>query len=899
MKRLVTLSIIAVAALVVAAPIATAANTAVGSAHTSDTDFAAGTLTNMTVDGSGDAAVVALDSTITEQTYSSPGTASLTTTADADVARLEVWGAGGGDRGVTSGGIGGYAAGELTLSGSQTLSATVGGAGASVASDQASGGAGGSNGGAAGGDGEFDGGAGGGGATDIRTGGTALGDRIIVAGGGGGAGALSTAGGDGGGTSGAAGADGQGGDGGGGGTQSAGGAGGGGCDGGSAGSLSTGGAGGGAGSCDKGGGGGGGGYYGGGGGAAGGGFNGGGGGGGSGYLDASLTDTTHTTGGGNAGDGQARITTYDYDRAGTYVSDAHDVSDATTGWTNISALTNAEAIVTWEAYDGSSWVDVTTATYTTAGNKTQSLAAGYDQYRVNVTFSSVGYSGEPVAELSDEGVLFENHDPQFDDASAEPSGGAALASPSQTLSVNLTDREFSTAQGDSVTVRFYTRGPSDATFTQAGTDILTSNGTATYSATFSDGGEWDWYADATDDYGGTDRTDSDAGLSGDQNYSFKTPSEITIREETPAHGLITGSDAQVKIFEDVGEDPVIINRSDTNGDGSISLDGLPTDSRLVVRADAPNHEPRTVVLDGLYEQSTIFLLDSNAAPPPVEIKFRLSDRTGVFSGDGTQIIVSRAINESLYGSSGGFEFRRVVGSDVGAQAGYTTSLQEDTRYRIRVRSESGDVRQLGSFQPENAELVTLEITKIDTELGLDDSPVVSYNVSRVNNSGTEFISVAYNDSQRNTSKLYVTIYERGNESNVALANTSFDGPLGEASVSEQLTAAERDTDWVVKIVGKRSPGDDVSARIPLSNQKDIIPALPGWLRAISSIGVIWITAGLFSQINGDVGALVVAGMGGMFWFVGFVPDGLGVGVVILAMVTAGLIYINDRRDGGL
>jgi len=91
---------------------------------------------------------------------------------------VEAWGAAGGDSavGVGSGGLGGYATGELTVTPGDTLYIYVGGQG----DDH---GTGGFNGGGNGGRKDS---AGGGGATDIRTS-TSLSDRIIVAAGGGGA----------------------------------------------------------------------------------------------------------------------------------------------------------------------------------------------------------------------------------------------------------------------------------------------------------------------------------------------------------------------------------------------------------------------------------------------------------------------------------------------------------------------------------------------------------------------------------------------------------------------------------------------------------------------------------------------------------------------------------------
>jgi hypothetical protein len=205
---------------------------------------------------------------------------------------------------------GGRVVTTLTVTPGTTINIYVGGSGA-----LGSGASGGWNGGGAAGTGSqgFNPPGSGGGASDIRIGGVALNNRILVAGGGGGRGDwYGGAGGAGGGTTGANGVSCYlGGGGGGGGTPSAGGIGGlgyGGCSDGFAGASGNGGDGG---SCAHSGGGGGGGYYGGGG---GGGDNvvinddGGGGGGGSNYTDPALTTGTVHTQGYNAGNGQVTIT---------------------------------------------------------------------------------------------------------------------------------------------------------------------------------------------------------------------------------------------------------------------------------------------------------------------------------------------------------------------------------------------------------------------------------------------------------------------------------------------------------------------------------------------------------------------------------------------------------------
>jgi trimeric autotransporter adhesin len=96
--------------------------------------------------------------------------------------QLEVWGAQGGGTTGVEGGKGGYTKGEVHLTAGQTVYIYVGGSGTSRTG-------GGFNGGAEGGVGRnSNDGLKGGGATDLRIGGTALSNRVIVAGGGGGAG---------------------------------------------------------------------------------------------------------------------------------------------------------------------------------------------------------------------------------------------------------------------------------------------------------------------------------------------------------------------------------------------------------------------------------------------------------------------------------------------------------------------------------------------------------------------------------------------------------------------------------------------------------------------------------------------------------------------------------------
>lgn len=119
------------------------------------------------------------------------GAQSWTVPADVRQATFDVFGAQDGNRGpLFAGGNGGRAVGTIAVTPGEALTIMVGGRGvdASSATCGLSDGEGGFNGGGDGGDaGSGCSGAGGGGASDVRRGGSALANRVVVAGGGGGA----------------------------------------------------------------------------------------------------------------------------------------------------------------------------------------------------------------------------------------------------------------------------------------------------------------------------------------------------------------------------------------------------------------------------------------------------------------------------------------------------------------------------------------------------------------------------------------------------------------------------------------------------------------------------------------------------------------------------------------
>lgn len=571
---------------------------------------------------------------------------------------------------------------------------------------------------------------------------------------------------------------------------------------------------------------------------------------------------------------------------GEYISANHTVEDSEQGFVNMTEVTNATVTVTWETNDSSGWSTLNeTSGITTAANHTFTWSVeSNDTVRVNVTVFNESGNGEPAFTMADEGVQFTAAEQTVNNSSASPTGGLSTTEP--TLSIDINDSDFPLAQGDNVTVEFFVDGSSE------GTDTLTANGTAQRQVGPLTGGDHNWSVTATDDYGHS--VDS-------QTFDISVPGNLTIRNETSPYGIVTGCNATVRFFEDVDNNPTIVERTDSDGDGNISLVGLPVDGEFTVSMKCNGYHNRTIIIEDIFAQQSAFMLSEDR--PSVENRFTVEDRTGDFSPDVTEIIIQKAINRSKYGGSpDGFSWTNIAGDDLGASQEFVVDLEEGDRYRIKVQNNGGDQRILGAHNADLTATFNLVIGTIILDPIGTDQP--AWEAERTNETGEPVrVTFEYNDSVQNTTKIWLHIYEFNNESNELLANTSFTpsgtGNFGTFTNTEDVPAAENETTWVVDFLAERESEDNIDARIIVGPQRDLLPELPGWLLSIIYVGTILIVAGLFSQLNADVGALAVAGVGAVMFFAGIAPDGVGSGVMLLALMVAGVMFLNGRRGGGL
>lgn len=465
------------------------------------------------------------------------------------------------------------------------------------------------------------------------------------------------------------------------------------------------------------------------------------------------------------------------------------------------------------------------------------------------------------------------------DVRLETNGGAApvLSNPTPegrtdgfptSIEINVSDDDF---VSDEVTVDFDVDGNDE------GSEARTSDGVASTSFTA-----------GMDEYSVTATATDITGQTTTETWTFETPQNLTIREAQSPNSIIDDRRINATFFRD-GE---ITEKSTTNG--NISMDGLPIRDNIVVTLSAESgtdpsdyFDNENLVLD-FTEQQDAYLLDAAASSQTV--RFTLTDRTGgQFENNKPTVGVQKPLDHG--GNLSGTEYRTIYADRFGPQ-GATAELEDGERYRIVVRNDDNDERVLGSYEADASETVELEVGQIG--VGPQTSGTdVSHNVTFDDSGANTYIRVRYNDTADDTERVHLRIYEFNNESNVLVQNQSFRGDYGTFSFNEQLSADEDNKTWAVEIRGERG-GDNYAITEPVGDGATILPGIPERLKILISIGSIILVAGLFSQINGHFGGLAVAGLGGIFYFVGFLPDGVDIGIVVLAMIAAGLIFVRER-----
>lgn len=357
---------------------------------------------------------------------------------------------------------------------------------------------------------------------------------------------------------------------------------------------------------------------------------------------------------------------------------------------------------------------------------------------------------------------------------------------------------------------------------------------------------------------------------------------LFIREETEPHELVTGSNATVTFYEVDDEDgPTIVQRSDDDDDGEIPMTGLPVTEQFAVRVTAPDHYNRTVLIDDLAQQETVFLLNQTETADTID--FSIEDVTGQFTTEESEIVVQRAINKSHY-DTGGLTWLAIAGDRTGAANQLSVDLQTGVRYRLRVSDGDGDVRIVGGYTTAGDDAVTLRPAA--PGINVTDIDTYEWNATHQNTSAGDQIVFEFADPDDATTDMTVQIYEQGNKSN-AFTNQTVSGPLGYVKLTQSLTEEQAEKNWVVEWDATRNDGTISDKAFVSQSTIEQITALVPWVRHAIAALVIILVAGLFSVVNAETGAVATTFVGGGFLYVGWLPVEAAGAVAVALFVVLG------------
>jgi hypothetical protein len=497
----------------------------------------------------------------------------------------------------------------------------------------------------------------------------------------------------------------------------------------------------------------------------------------------------------------------------------------------------------------------TTTTATSAGTETVTVGPFADGSHSWYVVATDQYGQSTT--LSTQSFTIDHYDPEFSNLS--PTGD--LNSKPSTIDFDVNDADFGGVDGDSITVT------TDLDGTQIDQQTINSNASLSVSIPSSGltGGQHTYELTATDDYGQTVTTQA----------SYTVPETFFVRNERN-HSELIAADGSITFFT---EDQVFERSA---SDGKINMTGLPVNEEFIVEVDPTdgNFTQRTIFIPNIYQQESAYVLNTSAVNT-VDSRFILNDPTGNYDSQ-TLLQIKRPINVT-----GSTSYQTIVADEFGTE-GVTATLEQNIRYELRVMSDS-DAQSVGPYRADTSETVEVEPGAPNVNLSTNERGWAAN--AYLDNRTLEW---AYADADSETDELTVYIHERGNPSNLLRPNKTY-YDLGTASEVVSLTANESEKEWAVKFVVDRN-GNDYTKRVLVSNQRDLTPddLANGW-QLIIGVGSLLMLAGAFSVLNASIGAIVVSVVGGVMFFIGFLPGATSALAVVIALFVSVVGHVYTRN----
>jgi hypothetical protein len=550
--------------------------------------------------------------------------------------------------------------------------------------------------------------------------------------------------------------------------------------------------------------------------------------------------------------------------------------EASTGGTVDLEMLNTDATVTWEGSTdgGSTWQTLSQASYSTGGTQSQSWGEfSGDRVRVRVEFETT--DPDHYARLLSEEIEYPVVAPEIDDATATPDSTQTVSTAPVELSIDISDADLGTPQGDELTANWYIDGQ------QRTTTTITSSGEATADIQNLDAGVHTWSVEVTDQQGHTLTSDT---------FQVAVPGELEVYNEAKPNQIVDNTTLRVRVFD--GTSDTVVEREVT--DGTVDFSGLPATGRFIVTVDGDENKfnYRRIVVSSLFDQQEIYLLPTDATS--ADITFQLDDATGAFPSEETRLFIERPINKDFDGDgTNETQYQVISGDNFGAAQDFPTTLETGERYRLRIENNDGDVRVLGSYTATGDAAEVLEIGSVIISGEADDGATAT---ARIIGEGSDrSVRVIYDDAENRTESLQIAIHRQGNESATLIEPETIDGMNSFVGTYPIPVDAPEDVAYEVDVEAGRGEATYATTKyvgelpelIGRFNIDPAIAGLIGWV-AITSLG------GLVVIYNARLGAVMMVVTAGFTTVVGATQ------IPTAALALAGsvaVVFLVAGRDG--
>jgi hypothetical protein len=483
----------------------------------------------------------------------------------------------------------------------------------------------------------------------------------------------------------------------------------------------------------------------------------------------------------------------------------------------------------------------------------------------------------PVPSVDSEETLVISQTPSawnIDGSSATPNN-AVVKDGNVTLSVDITELD-----GDVVNATFKNYDSKKV----LGSDTVDGSGTKTANITteLAPGKSLRWFVEATDNNGAAETSSV---------FSVQTTGIVTLRDRSTNEPLDNTS-ATVEFINNEG---VVSDVSLNDASYQVfmrNVNPVPQ-GEIDISANATGYLRQTLSRPNVGSNVTFYLSESGGQfDGGLDVNFELRDYTGGFDPKDTTLDIQALVNVTNETGSNNTttEYRTIDSGKFGAANNFGTNvIQSGETYLLTIRN-GNRTRELGEFSTTSSGLFTLEVTAREYEFDGDrpwtfDAKLVDENATINNQTYGGFIQFNYADKLNNTS--YIDIQVSEYPEGPTIFNRRSDDTYGKYSVIVPLTDNQTDRQWQLQFDAQRVRAngtiETVAGERILGDSANLGEEIPDWIKQAASLVALIMLAGLFSPLNAYLGGIAVSVMGGLLWFIGWLPGLVTAGGVIIAL----------------